>query len=129
MGIFDNTENDNGEEVRINISERGSKGSKSKSRGSRSSRSRSGKLRNEVSSELTGGSKGTEASLDDIHEQNEKIIELLKEIKAKEFNRGSKGNNMGNSSGNRVTDRRTQNDRNDGNQDNNDMAGGLDGVL
>lgn len=127
MGIFDNVENDRSDEVRINVSERESSRSRSTSSSSDS------KLKNEVSSELTdtdrSSGRNREVSLKDIHEQNEKIIELLKEIKAKDFNKSSNRHNRDSSSKNRVTSRGSGNDRNKGKQDDNDMAGGLDGVL
>lgn len=112
MGIFDkvNTDSDSKDEVVVDVSERNRDFGKSS--GS------SGKLEDEVETRLTSGERSTgksretetrsargvtstDVSLEDIHDQNERIISLLESL-----------------TGETETEK-----------DENDMAGGLNGVL
>lgn len=113
MGIFDKVNSDSDrtrDEVEISMAEEKSSPAFSASESSDRSRSSSssGSLRNEVETRLTdkASTEGTESSvnLDDIHEQNKKIIRLLETL----------------------TDDPKSNDEN---ENDTGMAGGLDGVL
>lgn len=114
MGIFDkvNTDSDSKDEVVVDVSER------NRDFSSGSSGSSSGKLEDEVETRLTSGERSTgksretesrstrsvtstDVSLEDIHDQNERIISLLESL-----------------TGETETEK-----------DENDMAGGLNGVL
>ncbi|MFB6217019.1 MAG: hypothetical protein ABEJ72_08650 [Candidatus Aenigmatarchaeota archaeon] len=125
MGIFDkvNTDSDSKrDEVEISMPDESSGSSSKKDSGSRATRSREssspGALRNEVETRLThenpvssdkdssraSTSSGSTVTMEDIHDQNEKIIRLLETLTEDPEDKNENENDAG-------------------------MAGGLDGVL
>lgn len=85
MGLFDKDKEKTREEVRVNVPNE----SKVKTSGSESGR---GRLKSEVESKVTDSSKGGSSKgsgsvdLNDIYEQNQRIIELLENISDKGSN-------------------------------------------
>ena len=111
MGILDKVNNseeqssDSREEVTINpVQEESREEEKEESR-----------LKKEAERELTGSS---EVSLEDVHRQNERIIELLEKMVGEKNDIGS---------GDSISDRR--NNRNSTKEDDEGMRGGMDELL
>lgn len=126
MGIFDNVKSDSGkDEVEINVSD-----SEDSVRVDSSDQKES-RLKNDVESSLTGSSSSgssaspgsSSVSLEDIHSQNQRIIELLQRL-ADQNNNSSSTTGSSSVSGS-STSRSSRSQENDENE----MSGGLDGVL
>lgn len=116
MGLFDNTDNDSRDEVRVNVSEDRQKDASGGDRGGSLRSEVESKVASDTSSPDPSGSRTSKSSvgLEDIYDQNRRIIELLEEMS--DGGRSSGGTK-------RVTDR-------DKSQDNeSDIGSGMDELL
>lgn len=110
MGLFDDDTSRKRDEVRIGVSEREDDDTKLKS----DVEEKVG--RKEKTNQRDTGSKSV--SLEDVHEQNERIIELLEKMVGEKNDIGS---------GDSISDRR--NNRNSTKDDDEGMRGGMDELL